>query len=274
VTHDVETSAGLAFCPQLMDLDDSFGIKTSFQVVPERRYFVPQQFLENVRSRGFELNVQDLNHDGLLFRDREEFLRRAKRINSYARQFGALGFRAGVLYRNTDWFDALEFSYDMSIPSVAHLDAQRGGCCTVMPFFIGNILELPVTTSQDYSIFHVLNDYSIRLWQEQISLIRKKHGLMSFVIHPDYVIDKKARRVYSELLEELSRLRSKVETWIALPGEVAAWWRLRNKLNLVKTGDSWRIEGEGGDRARLAYAVLDGDMLRYEVALAPDAVVV
>ena len=38
MTHDVETPAGLNFCPQLMDLNDSFGIKSSFQIIPEKRY--------------------------------------------------------------------------------------------------------------------------------------------------------------------------------------------------------------------------------------------
>src|SRR5215469_11401975 len=33
VTHDVETSAGRDFCAQLMDINDSYGVKTSFQVV-------------------------------------------------------------------------------------------------------------------------------------------------------------------------------------------------------------------------------------------------
>ena len=32
VTHDVETSSGVEFCPHLMDLNDSFGIKASFQI--------------------------------------------------------------------------------------------------------------------------------------------------------------------------------------------------------------------------------------------------
>jgi hypothetical protein len=41
MTHDVETIAGLEFCPQLMDLNDSFGIKASFQIVPEDRYPLP-----------------------------------------------------------------------------------------------------------------------------------------------------------------------------------------------------------------------------------------
>ena len=265
MTHDVETAAGLEFCPQLMDLNDSFGVKSSFQIVPEKRYAVSQSALENIRKRGFEVNVHDLNHDGRLMCDREEFMRRAQRINFYGRQFGALGFRSAVMYRNVNWYDALEFSYDMSVPNVAHLEPQQGGCCTVMPFFVGKMLELPLTTTQDYSLFNILNDYSIRLWKEQISRIREKNGLISFIIHPDYNIDPTARRVYADLLQYLSDLRSDGETWMALPSEVAAWWRMRSQMNLVKAGGSWRIEGQGSERATLAYAVIDHDKLVYEI---------
>ena len=120
-------------------------------------------------SRGFEVNVHDLKHDGRLYADHREFLRRAERINNYVREFGAEGFRSGILYRNADWFDAFEFSYDMSIPNVAHLDPQRGGCCTVMPYFIGKIVELPLTCTQDYTLFNILEDYSIELWKKQIA---------------------------------------------------------------------------------------------------------
>jgi hypothetical protein len=265
MTHDVETSSGVKFCPQLMDLNDSFGIKSSFQVVPEDRYDVPPSFLEDIRKRGFEVNVHDLNHDGHLFSDRVKFLSRAEQINSYGQQWGAVGFRSAILYRNIDWYDALDFSYDMSIPNVAHLDPQRGGCCTVFPYFIGKILELPVTTTQDYSLFHILNDYSTSLWKRQISLIQAKHGLISFVIHPDYIIPAKARRIYAELLDYLSELRSRNETWIALPREVAAWWRLRREMDLIKDGGRWRIEGKGSERAALAFAVLENDRIVYEV---------
>jgi hypothetical protein len=248
-----------------MDLNDSFGIKSAFQIVPEERYPVPEAFLEQIRKRGFEINVHDLKHDGHLFSDRIEFERSAERINRYAQQFGAHGFRSAVLYRNVDWYGFLNFSYDMSIPNVAHLDPQRGGCCTVFPFFIGEILELPVTTTQDYSLFHILNDYSIRLWKQQISLIQEKYGLISFIIHPDYIISERPQRVYVELLQHLSELRSGGETWIALPAEVNAWWRVRNKLKLVDVGNSWRIEGEGHQRARVAYANLVDNRVIYEV---------
>ncbi len=152
-------------------------------------------------------------------------MRRAVKINAYGKQFGSQGFRSAIMYRNVDWFGALDFSYDMSIPNVAHLDPQKGGCCTVMPFFAGNILELPVTMTQDYPLFNILKDYSTRLWREQISMIKEKHGLIGIIVHPDYIIDDAARRVYREFLEYVSELRARKETWIALPGEVAAWWR-------------------------------------------------
>jgi hypothetical protein len=266
MTHDVETSAGLKFCSQLMDLNDSFGIKSSFQIIPEKRYTVSGSALENIWARGFEVNVHDLDHRGNLMNNRGEFLSRVQRINAYGRRLGAQGFRSALMNRNTDWHDALDFSYDMSIPNVAHLEPQQGGCCTVFPFFIGKILELPLTTIQDYSLFNILDDYSTRLWKEQISLIRRKSGLISFIVHPDYIISQAAQRVYADLLHHLCELRSRGETWIALPGEIAAWWRLRTKLSLVNEDGSWRIQGAGSERARLAYAVLNGDRISYELA--------
>src|SRR5580704_5169206 len=45
LTHDVETDIGRDFCSTLMDIDDSFGFKSSFQVIPEKRYEVTEKFL-------------------------------------------------------------------------------------------------------------------------------------------------------------------------------------------------------------------------------------
>lgn len=263
MTHDVETSSGLSFVPSMMDIEDSYGVKSSFQIIPEGSYRAPQSLLNQIRTRGCEVNVHDLNHDGHLFRERGEFGRRLKKINDYRQEFDALGFRSGVLYRNLEWYDALEFDYDMSVPNVGHLDPQPGGCCTVMPYFIGGILELPLTTIQDYSLFHILGDYSVELWKQQVALILEENGLFSFNIHPDYVIPSKARRVYVELLEYLRELRSREAVWMALPGEVNRWWRQRAQMKLVNRGNNWEIEGPGKERARIAYAVREGDEVRY-----------
>ena len=254
ITHDIETAKGRDFSPTVMDLDDSYGIKSSFEVIPEERYDVSPEFLDAMRRRGFEVVVHDLNHDGKLYRDRDEFLQRVAKINSYGQQYGAQGFRAAVLYRKQLWYDALKFAYDMSVPNVAHLDPQRGGCCTVMPYFLGDVLELPVTTTQDYTLFHILNDYSINLWKRQIELIMEKHGLISVVVHPDYIARPRERAIYEALLGYMNCLREEKGIWITTPGEVNRWWRQRAQMRLVENGDGWQIEGEGKERARIAYA--------------------
>jgi hypothetical protein len=84
------------------------------------------------------------------------------------------------MYRKVDWFKYLCFSYDMSMPNVAHMEPQRGECCTVMPYFLPDgMLELPLTTTEDYSLFHILKDYSLAVWRQQIAIILDGHGLMS-----------------------------------------------------------------------------------------------
>jgi hypothetical protein len=262
----VETLAGRNFTSQLMDLDDLYGFKSSFEVIPEKRYEVPAEYVNEIRSRGFEFNIHDLNHDGGLYLKRQEFLRRAAKINGYVHRYNARGFRAGSMYRNQDWYDAFEFSYDMSVPNVAHLDAMRGGCCTVMPYFVGNILELPTVTTQDYSLFHILNDYSLDLWKQQLTLISQRNGLMSFLTHPDYLIEQQARKVYESLLDHLRQMIDRDRIWVALPGDVDRWWRARSQMEIVPRGNEWEVTGTGKEKARIAYAVLEGGRLTYQLA--------
>jgi len=265
MTHDVEGQTGLDFCDELANIDDSHGIKSAFQLVPEGREEQWRRTAARLRQKGFEVNLHDLNHDGQLFAHRRQFLERAGRINQYARDFGCDGFRSAVMYREQSWFNAFEFSYDMSVPNAAHLEPQRGGCCTVMPYFVGDILELPLTTAQDYTLFHILNDYSTTLWKEQIRLIRVRHGLISVITHPDYLVGRRERDVYIELLRYLADLRERCGVWVAVPGDINRWWRSRSRMKLVRDRDAWRIDGPDSHRARLAYATLENGRLTYKV---------
>jgi len=265
MTHDVETQVGRNYCSEVMDIEEGYAIKSCFAVVPECRYEVTNQYLDSIKQRGFEVAVHDLNHDGHLFRDRTEFLARVEKINAYGEQFGAKGFRAAALYRNQRWFDALKFSYDMSVPNVGHLEAQRGGCCTVMPYFVGDVLELPVTTVQDYALFNYLNDYSIDLWKQQIELILAQHGLINFIVHPDYITEPLEREVFRSLLSYLVWLREHNGLWVTTPSEVDRWWRQRAKMSLVEKDGRMQIEGERSEMARIAYAREEDGRLRFTV---------
>ena len=266
MTHDVETSVGRDFCGSLLSMEARFAVVSSFEVVPEQRYEVKATYLDLIREAGCEVCVHGLNHDGRLFSSREIFRDRAERIRQYALEWGAVGFRSPVMYRNLNWMPELGFDYDMSVPNVAHLDPQPGGCCSVMPYFIGQLLELPLTTIQDYSLFHILGQRSTDLWRSQAAKVIAANGLLSFIIHPDYVTENWSSRVYLELLDFITGLRHDANVWLALPNVVSQWWRRRSQLRLVNVGGEWRIEGQGAERARLAFAEMVDGEVRYVLA--------
>jgi hypothetical protein len=267
MTHDVETELGVQLSEFIMDTDQSFEIPASFQIVPEERYKVTDRYLNSLRDRGFEIAVQGLNHDGHLFADKEGFKTKVAKINRYGRDYGASGFRSPILYRNQDWFKYFDFDYDSSVPNVAHLDPQRGGCCTVMPYFVGNVVELPVTLTQDYSLFHILNDYSLALWEQQVGLILAKHGMLNAIVHPDYLTGPQEIETFKGLLAIYARLRREQNVWVTLPREVSLWWRRRNQMRPVYRDGRWEIEGPDAERACVAFANLDGDRLVYTIML-------
>src|SRR6185369_17213791 len=117
----------------------------------------------------------------------------------------------------------------------------------------------------DYSLFHILNDYSIDIWKQQAQLILEKHGLMNFIIHPDYVTHGREQEVFKALLAYLAKLRAGNALWTPTAGEAAKWWRQRSRMTLVEHKQEWCIEGEGSARARVAYASLKADRIVYNV---------
>ncbi len=266
MTHDVEEQKGADHCEFLMDLDDSYGMKAAFQLIPEGAYRDFEVLAARIRRRGFEVNIHDLDHDGRLYEHKELFEQRARKINDYGRQHGAKGFRAGSMHRNQEWFDMLEFQYDMSVPNVSHLEPQSGGCCTVMPYFVGKVLELPLTTIQDHGMFYILSERSIELWKQQMEIILAHHGLISFIVHPDYITRSRECQHYEALLDHISHLRTCRSIWVALPGEINRWWRERSNMELVGNVDSWQVRGQGSERARVAFASVVDGVLRYRLA--------
>jgi len=145
---------------------------------------------------------------------------------------------------------------------VAHFEPQAGGCCTVMPYMVDDIVELPLTTVQDYALFYILREHSVDLWKRQIQIISRKHGLISFIIHPDYVVRKKERQVYCKLLDYIAKMQNEGQSWISLPNEINTWCRQRRGMRMVQTPAGWQIQGEGSKRARVAYAQLvDGELI-------------
>jgi peptidoglycan/xylan/chitin deacetylase (PgdA/CDA1 family) len=113
LTHDVETAQGLSFVKTLADLEEEYGFRSSFNLIPER-YAIDHKLITNLQARGFEVGVHGLKHDGKMFTSQRLFKQRAKRINRYLHEWGAVGFRAPLTHRNPEWMQVLEIEYDAS----------------------------------------------------------------------------------------------------------------------------------------------------------------
>ncbi len=133
LTHDVESKTGLGRCQPLMQLEMELGFRSSFNFIPEGSYRVPAELREELTANGFEVGIHDLKHDGRLFASLHAFKRRAARINSYAREWGASGFRSGFMLRNLDWLHNLDVQYDASTFDTDPFEPQPEGCKGVKP---------------------------------------------------------------------------------------------------------------------------------------------
>jgi hypothetical protein len=249
LTHDVESSAGLAKCRSLMQLEMQHGFRSSFNFVPEGDYRVPADLRHELTACGFEVGIHDLKHDGHLFASHRGFKQRARRINGYAREWGVSGFRSGFMLRNLDWLHDLDVDYDASTFDTDPFEPQPDGRHTIFPFWVprpndhclsphqaaGNCsangyVELPYTLPQDSTLFLLLSEKTTEIWCRKLDWIAAHGGMALIDTHPDYMsVDGCSLKngeypieLYKGLLHYVSS-RYADEYWPALPREVAAY---------------------------------------------------
>ena len=225
LTHDVEGAAGCRNASALMELEMELGFRSCWNLVPER-YSIPDQFVERLQIEGFEIGVHGLHHDGKLFSNERVFSKRLGAIFNYAERWGAKGFRSPATHRKADWMTRISLQYDSSFPDADVYEPIPGGCCQPFPFFIGDLVELPITMAQDHTLWEILQLEDISVWQQKLEWLRNTGGLCVMIVHPDYVTSDRRLRLYAEFLHIISALS---DCWTALPHEIASWWRTRSE---------------------------------------------
>jgi peptidoglycan/xylan/chitin deacetylase (PgdA/CDA1 family) len=226
LTHDVESAEGLRLALDLAALEESRGLRSSFNIVGHQ-YPVDTGIVRELAGRGFEIGLHGLHHDRSLFSSRAEFERQLPGLAEAAQRLGAVGFRSPATYRVWEWLDELPVDYDCTIPHSDPYEPQPGGCCSVWPFMLGRLVELPYTLPQDHTLFTLLRRRSAAPWLEQAAAIEERHGLIQCLSHPDpgYLGDADKRALYAEFLDAVAEWPG---LWKALPREVASWWRRRD----------------------------------------------
>ena len=141
LSHDAESKRGLDRVKQLAELEMEYGFRSSFNFIPEGEYSVPEELRSWLIENGFEVGVHDLHHNGKLYQSKETFTQSARKINQYAKEWGAVGFRSGFMLRNLDWIHQLDIEYDASTFDTDPFEPQPDAAHTIFPFWVSRKSE-------------------------------------------------------------------------------------------------------------------------------------
>ena len=231
LTHDVEGPRGLQNIPRLLELERRHGLLSSWNFVADD-YAIDEGVFAALREAGCEVGLHGLHHDGLLFADRASFVAQLPRIHQVMNDWGVVGFRSPATHREPAWMPELGCLYDSSFPDTDPFEPQPVGCSSIWPFFLGDLVELPITMPQDHTLLEILRERTIRRWVEKATWVAANHGLVNVLVHPDYLLDDRRLDLYEQLLVYLAGLSG---AWHALPRDVAAWWWRRRELQRQHT---------------------------------------
>jgi peptidoglycan/xylan/chitin deacetylase (PgdA/CDA1 family) len=239
LTHDVESPLGFGRMRQMADLEEKYGFRSAWNL-PLAQYPIDWQVVEELRARGFEFGAHGLSHDGRLFRSYQDFSELAPAIERISREHGLRGFRAPSTLRRAEWIASMDFEYDGSFSDTDPYEPQPGGTCSVFPFHLAQMIELPYTLPQDHTLIHLLHRNLLPTWATKAQWIASLGGLILLLVHPDYSGSEPYLSEYEEMLKRLAAMES---AWRALPGEAASWWRRRSQMELHVVGDRPVISG-------------------------------
>jgi hypothetical protein len=250
LTHDVETAAGFAALDPVVDLEQRLGLRSSWNLVP-RRYDVDEGRVRELIAAGFEVGVHGLCHDGRDLESLERVRERLPGMRAAAERWNAAGFRSPATRRQWELMPLLGFDYDSSYPDTDPFEPQGGGCCTWLPFFNRDMVELPLTMPQDHTLFVIRGHTDETTWVDKAEFLRERGGMALLDTHPDYLIDVRIMDAYRRLLERYCADRT---AWKALPRDVSAWWRRRAQSQIQRVGSDWVVAGPAAGDARVELA--------------------
>jgi peptidoglycan/xylan/chitin deacetylase (PgdA/CDA1 family) len=244
LTHDVDSRAGFERMEQIAEIEERHGFRSAWNL-PLAQYPIDWKRVEALRARGFEIGAHGLSHDGRLFRSKQDFDELAPMLQKLASEHALRGFRSPSTLRNPKWISSMAFDFDSSFADTDPYEPQPGGTCSLFPYFLSRMVELPYTLPQDHTLIYLVRRSPLPLWMTKARWIASVGGMILALTHPDYLIGRYLND-YEELVKRLADFES---AWRALPSEAAGWWTERAHLRLLANNGQFVIAGPGCERA-------------------------
>ncbi|HII15569.1 MAG TPA: hypothetical protein HA362_04620 [Nanoarchaeota archaeon] len=250
LTHDCDSEASYRWIEYIREMEKSHGFTSSWNFVP-KKYELDFTKIRLLKKEGCEIGIHDYDHTANLpYRSREEIAGAIDYGIKQLKEFNPNGFRSAQLQRTPEFMSILadKMAYDSSVPDTDIYSPVyfRNGACTIFPFFIKKMVELPLTLQQDFRLKRMgMSPVQIaEAWKLKLKYIHERGGLATMNVHPDDFIF--GSEYYLKAYEDFLKHAEKLEPWNANPSDIAKWWHERCNASL-KGG-----KVKGSKRARVA----------------------
>lgn len=208
--HDVDTAACYQHWPSTVDLEESLGLKSTWNVLTAGPYKLERNRVLDVYNRGFEIGLHGDTHDMAIgFRNlqtvRERLCRALATID-----VPVLGYRAPALGFSEPLLRLLSeigIRYDSSIKLRAFFHDGTDVC---VPYLhpAANLWELPLALSDDSLLRErsLSDDATLEVVRSTAAEIKRHGGLLVFNSHPINLVGREDlyRRILLLLRDELN----------------------------------------------------------------------
>jgi len=191
LTHDIDTEVCAEFWPVIADIEQSYNMRSTFNVLTNGPYKLEKRWLDDLENRGFEIGLHGDTHDmSFGYRNPQDIEVRLRRcLDQLDRPI--LGYRApafAISEQLLNILDKLGFRYDSSIKSNVF---YSGGVDICIPYIYPGtrIWELPLTI-QDDGLFHdqALSDSQAEdVVEDIVNVLKPYNGVMIFNTHPSRI---------------------------------------------------------------------------------------
>ncbi|MBU2637740.1 MAG: hypothetical protein KJ955_02105 [Nanoarchaeota archaeon] len=236
LTHDCDSETAFKWVEYIREMEKNYGFRSSWNIVP-KKYYIDFQKLRYLKKEGCEIGIHDYDHTGSLpYLGREEIAKRISESKKLLSEFNPQGFRSALLNRNAEFLSVLAESmlYDSSIPDTDIYSPVyfRNGACTIYPFFIKSMVELPLSMQQDFRLKRMgMKPKQIaEAWKLKLDFIARVGGLATLNVHPDDFISGSEK--YLNAYEDFMKYASKLNPWNEIPANAALWWKERDSAAL------------------------------------------
>jgi hypothetical protein len=112
--------------------------RSAFNFIP-LKYSIDPALRKRIAERGFDVGVHGLKHDGKLFRSKNIFIKRAKLINEFLNEWGAVGFSSPSMHHNLTWMHYLDIEHATTTFDTDPFEPQPDSLGTIFPLFENKI---------------------------------------------------------------------------------------------------------------------------------------